>query len=380
MLHTLDAMSYHKFNVLHWHISDDNSFPLFSKAFPNFANVSSFSQREVYRTNDIATIKKAARERGITIMFEWDMPAHARSWGKAYPNTTTHYPWGQPGCLIDPAGPESYDTITGLLKEFVTADVTGGVDGKRVAHFGGDEVPGDGNCWEGDSKVQNFAKQHGGLTNSTGGVNSTLVLSYFEKTVASTALAQGVAPVFWQGAFKNTIPDSIPKDAIFESWAGRDCGKITDAGYRCLSASGNYLDVQQPGAARYGWEDTWKDFFLNEPAVTHDNKPMSDKQLSKFLGGEGAMWGEAVDATNIDSRVWPRASAIAERLWSPALAPFPYPDTALNEDGGRLSRMRCHLIHRGVGAGPVGTNQDGDRHCSLPSTSRFMRYEGWDEL
>jgi hexosaminidase len=74
------------------------------------------------------------------------------------------------------------------------------------------------------------------------------------------------------------------------------------------------------------------------------------------LGGEGCMWGENVDETNIDSRIWPRAAAIAERLWSAPTVSDPYAARP------RLINFRCNsLARRGIGAGPV--MQD---YCPLP--------------
>jgi N-acetyl-beta-hexosaminidase len=80
-------------------------------------------------------------------------------------------------------------------------------------------------------------------------------------------------------------------------------------------SSGFYFDKQKPDPSdpdRYLWVDTWKDMYLNEPFTLVTN----EENQKLILGIEGAMWGEQVDHLNIESRVWPRLSAVAERAWS----------------------------------------------------------------
>ena len=73
-------------------------------------------------------------------------------------------------------------------------------------------------------------------------------------------------------------------------------------------------------------------------------------QQARVVGGHAAMWGEATDVTNLLSRVWPRASAVAERLWAP-------PRSAASDASilGRMHAHRCLLLRRGIAASPVGT-------------------------
>jgi hexosaminidase len=101
-------------------------------------------------------------------------------------------------------------------------------------------------------------------------------------------------------------PD-LPKTIIIQSWRGQQ--SLADAarqGYRGLLSSGYYLDLMGSAASHYA-VDPFSDGAAN----------LSDEEKQRILGGEACMWAEYVSPENIDSRIWPRAAAIAERLWSP---------------------------------------------------------------
>jgi len=83
-------MSFNKLNVLHWHALDDNSWPLLSESYPEFAHAGAYCNllRCMYSPSDVALIHKEALLRGIVILMEFEMPAHASVWSKAFKNTT----------------------------------------------------------------------------------------------------------------------------------------------------------------------------------------------------------------------------------------------------------------------------------------------------
>ena len=101
-------------------------------------------------------------------------------------------------------------------------------------------------------------------------------------------------------------PD-LPKSIVIQSWRGQD--SLADAarkGFHGLLSFGYYLDLYQSAAFHYSTEPiSGKAAALNE----------EDKKM--ILGGEACIWSEMVTPENVDSRIWPRMAAIAERFWSP---------------------------------------------------------------
>jgi hexosaminidase len=101
-------------------------------------------------------------------------------------------------------------------------------------------------------------------------------------------------------------PD-IPKDIVIQSWRGPEgLAAAAKQGYRVLLSNGYYIDLNWPAAQHYA-----TDPFSGAAAN------LTPEQKKLVLGGEATMWSEYVDAGNVDSRIWPRTAAIAERFWSP---------------------------------------------------------------
>jgi hexosaminidase len=98
----------------------------------------------------------------------------------------------------------------------------------------------------------------------------------------------------------------LPKDVLVQSWRGQQ--SLADAsrqGYRGLLSHGYYLDLMQPASQHYA-----VDPMANAAA------DLSAEEKQRILGGEACMWAEFITPDNIDDRIWPRAAAVAERLWS----------------------------------------------------------------
>ena len=133
--------------------------------------------------------------------------------------------------------------------------------------------------------------------------------AYFVQRAAALALAQGRRPVQWSEVFDH-FKTALPAPTVVHVW--KDVTNVTEvvaAGYDVLrnvgyDATSWYLD---------NLGVNWTAVYANEPC--HDIP--SDALCAKVLGGHGEMWGETVDASDLEQTVWPKLAAIAEKLWSP---------------------------------------------------------------
>lgn len=346
ILRQLDAMSYNKFNIMHWHFVDDQSWPLVSKTYPNFSASGAYAPDAIYTPDDVATIVSYAFDRGILIIPEFDMPAHASIWGQGYPDLVVACPQGQ--TLLNPTGPV-YTVLQGLLAELAPVFTHGFV------HLGGDEVE-NLYCWGNSTEVQAFMKAQN--------IPSTFALrTYFESQVQEIVIAANKRAILWEEVFDEGY--TIDPSTIVNVWlSAEESATIAIAGFDVIHSYGWYLDQQIPGTpTNYFWLDTWKNFYLNDPLY---NTTLTPAQQKHILGGEASMWGEQVDDCDIDQRIWPRASATAERLWSSATLR----DTDAAE--GRLEHMRCRMVRRGVLASPIRPSSEYG-YCTLPADHFLLR-------
>ncbi|XP_075977995.1 beta-hexosaminidase subunit beta-like [Anticarsia gemmatalis] len=329
ILKTLDAMEMNKMNVLHWHIVDDQAFPYQSEKYPELSAKGAFDVTMIYTRNDVKKVIDYARDRGIRVIPEIDVPGHSRSWGQAFPDILTKcYKYNRMiGLgLMDPTNNATFNIIGELFKEVQD------LFPDKYFHVGGDEV--DLECWSSNPDVKEFMKKNN--------IPDTKHLLKYFMTQVMPLLKQNSIPVAWQDVFDNGV--EISKDTIIEVWRSYkpdDMVKVLEAGYKLIHSSWWYLDQLKNGG-------DWVDYYTADPRkMVDDNK--KGLKLENIVGGEACMWGEVVDDRNIMSRVWPRGSAVAERLWSPQLRSKYAPDEAYH----RIEEHTCRMIRRGIPAQPA---------------------------
>lgn len=314
----LDSMAFAKLNVLHWHIVDQQSFPLEIPSYPKLWN-GAYSISERYTVADAAEIVSYAQRRGINVLAELDVPGHALSWGAGYPSL-----WPSVTCQmpLDVSNEFTFKVIDGILSDFSK------IFKYKFVHLGGDEV--DTSCWANTPHVAKWLKKHG--------MNESEAYEYFVLRAQKIALSHGYEIINWEETFNN-FGNKLDRKTVVHNWLGGGVAeKVVAAGLRCIVSNQDkwYLDHL---------DTTWEEFYENEPLAN-----ITDPNQQKLvIGGEVCMWGEHIDGSDIEQTIWPRAAAAAERLWTPYnnLAKDP---TVVSR---RLSHFRCLLNERGVAAAPL---------------------------
>ncbi|KAM5264377.1 beta-hexosaminidase subunit beta [Ctenodactylus gundi] len=338
ILKTLDAMAFNKFNVLHWHIVDDQSFPYQSTAFPELSNKGSYTLNHVYTPNDVRMVIEYARLRGIRVIPEFDSPGHAQSWGKGQKGLLTPCYSGQKQTgnfgPINPIRNTTYTFLTMFFKEISK------VFPDQFVHLGGDEV--EFFCWATNPNIQKFMKIKGF------GTDFTKLQSFYMAKLLDIIASMNKGSIVWQEVFDNRA--KLRPGTVVQVWKNSaydvELSQVTEAGFPVILSAPWYLDL-----ISYGQD--WKKYYTVEPLAF----PGSDKQKQLLLGGEACLWGEYVDATNLTPRLWPRASAVGERLWSNKSV------RSIDSAYSRLSRHRCRMVRRGIAAQPLFTG-----YCTHDST------------
>jgi hexosaminidase len=290
---TLDGMAAVKLNVLHWHLSDDQGFRVESKKYPKLHLLG--SEGEYYTQAELREMVAYARERGIRVVPEFDIPGHSTSWFAAYPQYASgkgpyQVVTGQ-GILtatMDPTRDATYLFLDGFIGEVAA------IFPDAYFHIGGDEV--DPKEWKANARIQSFMKLHHFA-------DADALQAYFNRRVQKIVAKHGKHMEGWDEILR---PD-VPKSILIQSWRGqKSLAEAARLGYNGILSAGWYLDLMEPASQHYAVDP------LKGPTAG-----LTAAERARILGGEAAMWEEIATAENLDAKLWPRLAAIAERLWSP---------------------------------------------------------------
>jgi hexosaminidase len=179
--------------------------------------------------------------------------------------------------------------------------------------------------------------------------------AYFNRRIQKIVTAHGKKMEGWD----EILHPDLPKDIVIHSWRGqKSLAQAVDQGYGGLLSAGYYLDLNYPASTHYAADPMEK-----------ESANLGNAEKARILGGEACMWTEYVSPENIDSRIWPRSAAIAERFWSPQQikdTPSMYRRLEIvSADLERLGlthrssyRVMLDRLVNGAGIGPIKTLAD----------------------
>jgi hexosaminidase len=288
----LDGMAAVKLNVLHLHITEDQGFRIESKKYPKLHQLG--SDGNYYTQAEMREIIEYARMRGIRVVPEFDMPGHTTSWFVGHPELASkpgpyqiERKWGIFDPVMDPTNEQLFKLLDGFLGEMAA------LFPDAYMHIGGDEVK--GSNWKDNPKIQAFIQEKG-LKDNHG------LQAYFNQRLSKIIIKHGKKMIGWD----EILHPDLPKDIGVQSWRGqKSLAEAAKKGYTGILSNGYYIDLIEPA---------WR-HYLNDPIP--ENTTLTPEEQRLILGGEATMWSEWVSPETIDSRIWPRTAAIAERFWSP---------------------------------------------------------------
>lgn len=339
----LDGMATMKLNVLHWHMTDAQSFPFRSQSFPLLGRKGAFRPQLTYTHNDVKELVSFARDRGIRVVPEFDLPAHCASWGKGYPSlvvrcdTTVTETEGSEDFLklvdkiaIRPFGNFTWTLLRGVFQEVLE------LFPDPFVHLGGDEV--DGECWQADPAVRKFKERHGYDWKHQ---LEERFRRKLQKMLRDLAPNRRLRFVLWESDAIREVDPSADTRGLWESlfssaskheflvqtwrfWRSERPSQVRSLGWDTLKSEGWYLDFVGDG-----WDKFYK------------------QNVHGTLGGEACSWSEHVDEANLEHRIFQRLPAVAERLWSAKEV------RNIRKAKPRLSTYLCRLKRMGIRVGPI---------------------------
>lgn len=342
-----------KLNTFHWHITDSQSFPLVIKSHPDLHKYGAYSPKKIYTSENVNEIVNYGRSRGIRIIPEFDAPAHVgEGWQKK--NMTACFniqPWKnfcvEPPCgQLDPTVDELYNVLEDIYREMFEL-----FQNPNIFHMGGDEVS--IKCWNSSVQIQSWMLKQGWKLEENDFMN---LWAYFQENALKRVdkiTGQKLPIILWTSTLTDVpnVDKYLTKDRyIIQVWTTGSDPKIAELlkrGFPLIISNYDALYFDCGGAGWVTDGNNWCSPYIGwQKVYTNSLEEMAGNYHSQILGAEAAIWSEQIDESNLHSRFWPRASALAERLWS-------NPKNGWRNAEGRLLIHRERLIENEIPAEAV---------------------------
>lgn len=382
----VDGLALSKMNILHWHITDDQSWPIRLDAFPEFTK-DAYSDRETYSSNDVKDILAYARARGVRVVPEIDMPGHSASGWQQYDKdiiTCENSWWSNdnwplhtavqpnPGQL-DVLNPKTYKTVEKVYSELSHRFTD------EFFHVGGDELQ--TGCFNFSKPIRDwFAADPSRTYNDLNQHWIDTSTPIFKDS--KNAGRSDRRLIMWEDVVlsPDAAAKNVSKDVIMQSWnnGALNVAKLADLGHDIIVSSADffYLDCGFGGYVtndpRYNVQSnpdptgattsfnyggiggswcapykTWQRVYDYDFAEN-----LTDTQAKHIIGAAAPLWSEQVDDTIISGKMWPRAAALGELVWSGNKDPKTGKKRTTTFTQ-RILNFREYLVANGVAATPL---------------------------
>ncbi|CAN6659103.1 hypothetical protein TRVA0_031S00804 [Trichomonascus vanleenenianus] len=356
----VDAMALSKLNVLHWHFEDVEAWPLEVPGVDTMAK-GAYAPSEVFHASDVKAFVEYARERGVRVIPEIEVPAHlGEGWLQAFPDCVLCS--GKCCGQIDVLNPACYDALSKVYKG------TASLFKDNVFHIGGDEIASE--CWGASDHVKKWMEADGSRT------WRDVTQYYIDHSLPIFHNTKNRKLILWEDIVIGDVrANHVPKkDLLVQAWHHSAVKNLTKLGYDVIASPNEFVyldcgfgailpddsvDVQQdpsPGTPSYNYGGdggswcapykSWQRVYVYDVAYN-----LTSDETRRVKGIEAALWGELNDETTIDSKLWPRAASLAEVAWSGNKDS--HGKSRLLDFAPRLYNFRQLLKATGLGASPV---------------------------
>ena len=299
----IDLLAFHKMNILHWHLTEDQGWRIEIEKYPKLTEIGAWRENKdgekyggFYTKKDIREIVLYAENRGIEIVPEIELPGHSVAAIASYPHLSctgdsikVETDWGVFKDIYCAGNDSVFTFLEDVLEEVIELFPS------KYIHIGGDEAP--KYHWENCSKCQKRI------------INNNLkdeheLQSYFIKRISDFLKTKNKVLIGWD----EIIEGGIPENAIIQSWRGMEGGIV--------AAKNQNQAIMSPTSHCYFDYDL--DAINLEKVYSFEPIPkeLSQSESKFIIGGECNMWSERAPQELIDSKVFPRILAMSEVLWS----------------------------------------------------------------
>ncbi len=335
----LDNMVKYKYNIFHWHLTDDEGWRIEIKGLPRLTEIGAWRQEQIgwfgsfsqpdprapknyggfYTQEQVKEIVQYAKERNIQVMPEIDVPGHSSAILAAYPELAcfpesgdhavrTGAPFldwntgGRPAAIFEntlcPSNEKVYEFMDKVMGEIAALFPF------EYIHTGGDEAP--YTFWEKSPAVKQLMQREG-IKDMAG------VQSYFGKRLEQIVLSKGKKMMGWDEILEGGI---TPTTGLM-SWRGINYGiEASKSGHYVVMSPTNYVYIDYMQGDLSTEPRVYSTLRLNQ-AYKFDPVP-EGADARYILGGQANLWTEQIyNIRQVEYMTWPRAFAVAESVWSP---------------------------------------------------------------